>query len=170
MDSLFQGKRGNPGIGIGLVLAVVAAVLIVAGLVTVVLMIPTAEEQKNEMLEGAFREGSREFDEYTNEIIITNDAERMKEARTALGSIVMQLSGKIRNIGNRTLTGLEVSVGMLDTKNELIKDTRVLVVPRYHPELKPNESIDITVNISGFTRDDDRANARWKVTAIKFGD
>jgi hypothetical protein len=34
--------------------------------------------------------------------------------------------------------------------------------------LKPGESIDVTVNIDGFKEDDDRANARWKVTAIKF--
>jgi uncharacterized repeat protein (TIGR01451 family) len=33
--------------------------------------------------------------------------------------------------------------------------------------LAPGETIPITLTMDGFTKDDDRANIRWKVTAIK---
>lgn len=170
MDSLMSGKRGNPGFGKIMWVAVLIAVLAVAAIVAGIFMIPTEEHKKQEILQGALKEGDPAFDEYTKNIIITNDPNRMQQAQTGLGDVVMQLSGRIRNNGDKTLTGLEVSVGMVDTKNQLIKDKKVMFVPKHYPELKPKETIDVSVSIAGFSNDDDRANARWKVTAIKLAE
>jgi len=168
MSIFGAGERGNPGINKMLLVGIGLAAVVVAVVVGVLLNLPTAERVDKEMLQGAVKEGDPKFDEYSQKMIITNDPRRMQQAKTGLGGIVMGLTGTIRNTGDKTITGLEVSVGMIDTKNELIKDKKVLVVPKYHAELKPGESISVSVNIDGFKEDDDRANARWKVTAMKF--
>jgi hypothetical protein len=168
MDLLGGGERGNPGFNRTLLFGGIFAVAVVAVVIALLINLPTAEHEDKQVLEGAVLEGTPAFEEYTKDIIITNDPNRMAQSKTGLGGIVMMLAAKILNKGDKTLTGLEVSVGMIDTKNNLIKDKKVLFVPQYYPELKPGESIDVTVNIDGFKDDDDRANARWKVTAIKF--
>lgn len=170
MDLFVNKERGNPGFSKALGAAIVVAVLVIAGIIYFIFTLPTPKEEKAEILDGAVVEGDKRFEEYTRDIIITNDARRMQEARTGLGDVVMKLSARIRNAGDRTLTGLEVSVGMVDTKNELIRDKKVLFVPKHHPKLEPGEEIDVSVSIAGFKQDDDRANARWKVTAIKFAE
>ncbi|MBK7802513.1 MAG: hypothetical protein IPJ55_07545 [Chloracidobacterium sp.] len=38
---------------------------------------------------------------------------------------------------------------------------------RSKPILGPNQTIPITLTLDGFDRKDDRANIRWKVTAIR---
>lgn len=170
MDLFVNKERGNPGFSKALGAAIVVAVLVIAGIIYFIFTLPTPQEQKAEILEGAVVEGDPLFEEYTRDIIITNDARRMQEASTGLGDVVMKLSATIRNAGDRTLTGLEVSVGMVDTKNKLIKDKLVLFVPKHHPKLEAGDEIDVSVTIAGFKPDDDRANARWKVTAIKFAE
>lgn len=168
MNSFLSGERGNPGFNKVFVVAIAVAIAAVAGLIYFAFSLPTQKEEKREILEGALLEGTPEFEEYTKNIVISNDPRRMQQARTGLGDVVMKLSARISNRGDKDLSGLEVSVGMIDTKNQIIKDKKVLFVPKHHPELKANESIDVTVSIAGFKEDDDRANARWKVTAIKF--
>lgn len=170
MDLFIKKERGNPGFNLALGISILVAVIVIAGLIWFAFSLPTQTQQKAEVLKGALLEGTPEFDEYTKNIIITNDPRRMTQATTGLGDVVMNLSAKIRNRGTRTLSGLEVSVGMVDTKNKLIKDKKVLFVPKHHPQLAPGEEIDVSVSIAGFSPDDDRANARWKVTAIKFAD
>ncbi|QQS41460.1 MAG: hypothetical protein IPM63_00470 [Acidobacteriota bacterium] len=168
MDLFVNKERGNPGFSKALGLAIIVALLVIAGLIYFIFTLPTPKEEKAVILQNAVTEGMPEFEEYTRDLIITNDARRMQEARTGLGDVIMKLSARIRNAGDRTLTGLEVSVGMVDTKNKLIKDKKVLFVPKHYPKLEPGEEIDVSVSIGGFSPDDDRANARWKVTAIKF--
>lgn len=163
-------ERGNPGFSKVLIAAVAIAVLMIAGLAYFIFTLPTPKQEKAEILEGAVTEGMPQFEEYTRDLIITNDANRMQEARTGLGDVVMKLSARIRNAGDRKLTGLEVSVGMVDSENKLIKDKKVLFVPKHYPSLDPGEEIDVSVSIAGFKQDDDRANARWKVTAIKLAE
>jgi len=40
-------------------------------------------------------------------------------------------------------------------------------VPVQQALLEPGQTIPITLTLDGFSRKDDRANIRWKVTAIK---
>ncbi len=168
MDAFIDSGKTNKGTKKIFIVAVVLGLLAVVGIAVGVYILPSPEEEKQAVLKDVYREGSKQFDEYHKQIIISNDPKQLIEQYTGLGDIIMRVGGKIRNKGDKSLTGLEVSVGMINTKNELIKDKKVLVVPQYHAELKPGEAIDFTVNIPGFSYDDDRANARWKVTAIKF--
>ena len=151
-----------------LLVGAVFGILAICAIAVGVSYLPTPEEEKEDILADAFLPGTKEFDEYTKEIIITTDTSRLQESRTALGDIVMRIGGRIRNKGDKTITGLEVSVGMVDTKNELIREKKYLIIPNNHKELASGETIDVEANVAGFSRNDDRANARWKVTAIKL--
>ncbi len=168
MDAFIDTNKKNKGTKKIFLVAGLIALVAIVGIGIGVFMLPSPEEETQAVLENAFREGSPEFDNYTKEIIISTDPQRLFESYTGLGDIVMQISGRIRNKGDKTITGLEISVGMIDTKNKLIKDRKVLVIPKKYPELKSGEVIDVSVDVPGFKEDDDRANARWKVTAIKF--
>ena len=79
----------------------------------------------------------------------------------------MGITGRVKNKGNKMIDGLEVNVAVVDQFNQVLKEKRVLVVPTQQEQLAPGETIPITLTIDGFDRNDDRANIRWKVTAIR---
>lgn len=158
-------KRGNKG----LIAATLVAFLVVAGIIVGIYFIPSSGEMKADALEGAYLEGSEEFDDYTKEIIITTDPDRLLQSMTGMGKIIMSIGGRIRNKGDKNLSALQVQVDVVDTKSAVIKGQKFTIIPSFNKsKLGSNESIDVSVNIGGFTRDDDRANVRWKVTALKF--
>jgi hypothetical protein len=125
------------------------------------------EQQSAQILEGSLREGTPDFAAANKDIIISTDKDTV-ESPTGLGTISMYIKGNIKNKGSRNVTALEVNVSVINTKNEVIREKRVLVVPLQHPNLPPGETVPITLDIPGFSPKDDRANIRWKVTAIKF--
>ncbi len=153
-----------------LLAGVFIGVLAILGIGVAVYYMPSEEEKKQEVLEGALLPGMPEFENYTKEIVITTDTNRLQESRTAMGDIVMRIGGRIRNKGDRTLTGLEISVGMVNTKNQIIREKKYLIIPNKYSELEPKETIDVDASVAGFSDGDERANARWKVTAIKLKD
>ena len=89
------------------------------------------------------------------------------QSPNAFGTISMYIAGKIRNKGDMTINGLEIHVAVVDSFNQILKEKRLLVVPTKQPQLGPGETIDVHLEIAGFDRKDDRANIRWKVTAIR---
>ena len=124
------------------------------------------DEQTAKILEGSFHEGSPEFIELSKDIIISTD-DKTVQSPTGMGTISMYINGKIRNKGTRTINVLEVNVAVVTQFNKVIRERRILVVPVQQPVLGPDQTIPITLTLDGFTADDDRANIRWKVTAIK---
>jgi len=125
------------------------------------------QEQQEQVLSGALREGSPEFDIVTRRIVAETDEENTWQSPVGTGGIMMQIAGRIRNNGEKTLTGLELQVSVVDISGKVIKDKTLLVVPNQKKALAPREQMNVTVRIDGFNPDDDRANIRWKVTAIK---
>lgn len=169
MDTLLQQEQKEKrGINKVLLAALGIAVLLVAGGIYLLSLTPTLEDQKQQVLKGFYLEGSPEFQKYTNNIIITTDTDGTVQSRTGLGTISMNIQANIRNKGDKTLNGLEVNVAVVNITNQVIREKKVVVVPGQHERLPPNETIHISVPMDGFKRDDDRANVRWKVTAMKF--
>ncbi|MEJ7848543.1 MAG: hypothetical protein WKF92_10695 [Pyrinomonadaceae bacterium] len=151
-------------------------IMIIGGLIGVVLIAaaifamsfrPSMEDQMASILEGSFREGSPEFERITKDIIISTDPSTV-QSPNGLGKISMFIAGTIRNKGTSLINGLEVNVAVVDSFNKVLKEKRQLVVPTKSERLKPNETITVNVNIDGFDKNDDRANIRWKVTAIRI--
>jgi len=169
MENFLQEKKKPGGINKVLVGALLVAAVLVAGAVWLLTFVPSSEEQKQLQLAGAFFEGSPEFAAYTKNLIITTDTDRTSEGRLGLGTIQMAIHGDVRNRGDKTINGLELNVGVVDVKNQVIKEKKILVIPTLLTEtLQPNETMKVFATLDGFTSKDDRANVRWKVTAIRF--
>jgi|KBSSwiStaDraftv2_1062776.scaffolds.fasta_scaffold68929_2 hypothetical protein len=143
---------------------------IVAGLAVIALGIwllsfrPSRDDQMAQILAGSYTEGP-EYDALQKDIIISTD-DNTVESPTGMGTISMFIHGKIRNKGDKTIDILEVNVGVVTQFREFLKQKRILVVPVQRAELGPGETIPITLTLDGFSRNDDRADIRWKVTAI----
>lgn len=151
-------------------------IMIVGGLIGVALIAaaifamsfrPSMEDQMSSILEGSFREGSPEFERITKDIIISTDP-RTVQSPNAFGKISMFITGNIRNKGTNVINGLEVNVAVVDQFNAVLREKRVLVVPTQRERLGPEDTIPITLSLDGFDKNDDRANIRWKVTAIRI--
>lgn len=166
MDTLLQQNEKPKGINKGYVIGGVIGVILIGALIGLVSLRPSMEEQETAILEGSLREGDPEFDRLTKDIIISTD-DKTVQSPNAFGSISMWIVGKVKNRGARTFNALEINVAVIDQFNQVVKEKRVLVVPKQQPSLGPGETIPITLSIEGFKREDDRANIRWNVTAIR---
>ena len=167
MDTLYQNENKEKGNKV-LWAAVGIAVLAVAAIIGLLSLRPTTEQIKTQVLDGAYREGSPEFQALTNKIIIFNDAENTMESPTGLGTITMMTRARVRNNSDKTITALEIRVAILDPMDKVIRDKHVTIVPSEKVEaLVPQQIIPIAIPIGGFAKEDDRARVQWKVTAIK---
>jgi hypothetical protein len=166
METILNKDDEKKGINKVFLVALLVGVVVIGAGLWVISLRPSMDEQMTQILAGSFREGSPEFQEITKDIIIST-GEKTVESPTAFGTISMYINGSIYNKGTRTINGLEVNVGVVTQFNDVLKEKRILVVPVQRPVLAPGETIPITLTLDGFTKDDDRANIRWKVTAIR---
>lgn len=167
VDSFLENRTEKGGVNkTGFVVgALIGAALL--GLAIWLIMGPSKEEQIANVLEGSYHEGSPEFERITRDIIISTREDTV-ESPNAFGNISMFIKGRIRNKGDRVINGLEVNVAVVDKNNQVVKEKRVLVIPAQYERLGPGETIDpVTLALDGFNRKDDRANIRWRVTAIR---
>lgn len=150
-----------------LVAILIAVLLIGGGILLIWKFQPSMQEQQEQVLAGALREGSPGFDVLTRRIIAETNADETIESPVGTGFVMMQIAGRIRNNGDKTLTGLEIKVSVLDSFGKVVKDQTALVVPTQRKKLAPKEQMNVTVRIDGFDPKADRAQIQWKVTAIK---
>ena len=169
MDLLLENQnKEKKGINKVFLFSMVIAALLIAGGIYLWSFQPTIEEQKQQQLAGAFLEGSPEFTAYDKQIIITTDLDKTIESPTGLGTISMVIHGDIRNKGDKNINGLQVKVSVVDKFEKPLKEEKIMVVPNKVEQLNKNETIHVNISMDGFAKDADRANIRWKVTAIRF--
>jgi hypothetical protein len=166
MDTILNKDEEKKGINRGLIIGIFIAVIAIGAMIFYLSTKPSRDQQVEQILAGSYHEGSPEFEEITKDIIISTD-DKTVESPTAFGTISMYINGKIRNKGTKTINGLEVNVAVITQFNKVLKEKRVLVVPVQQPVLAPGDTIPITLTLDGFDKNDDRANIRWKVTAIR---
>ena len=165
MEDLFKPEE-KKGINKVFIAALLIGAVVIGASIWALSFKPSIEEQTAKILEGSFREGSPEFDELTKDIIISTDSNTIQSPMVT-GTISMFINGKIRNKGTRTMNALEINVAVVTQFNKVLKERRILVVPTQVPRLEPDQTIPVTLSLDGFAKDDDRANIRWKVTAIR---
>lgn len=166
MNELFETGKEKKGFNIVFVGGIIVALALVAAAIWMLSFKPSIEDQTAKILEGTFREGSPEFAALNKDILISTDEDTV-ESPTGLGTISMFIKGRIYNKGTKNITVLEVNVAVVTQKNEVLREKRVVVVPIQQPNLNAGATIPITLTLDGFDRKDDRANLRWKVTAIR---
>jgi len=166
MDELFAPAEKKRGINKAFVGAIIAALVLIGAVIWLLSFRPSMEEQTARILAGSLHPGDAQYDELQKDIIISTDPDTV-QSPMATGKISMFIKGKIRNKGTRTITALEVSVAVVTTFNDVLRERKILVVPVQQYQLGPGDIIPITLTLDGFSREDDRANIRWKVTAIR---
>ncbi len=166
MDNIFKPEEKKAGVNKVFLAGILIAVVAIGVVIGLLSMRPSIEEQTANILAGSLREGQPGFDELNKDIIIST-ADGTVQSPTGMGTISMFINGKIRNKGTKTITALEVNVGVVTQFNQVLKERRILVVPVQQATLGPDQTIPITLTLDGFSKEDDRANIRWKVTAIK---
>jgi len=167
MDSLLQEPQKEKGANKILIGALTAAVLALLVLIALFSFRPSATQIEQDALEGAFREGTPEFQTFTKKISAKTEENATTKSPTAMGTMIMSIGGTIRNSTGKTLTGLELKVDVVDTFNNPLKEKTLIVIPKQQEKLENNQTLAVRVNIDGFDLKADLANIRWKVTAIK---
>lgn len=151
-----------------IIVAIIAAVLI--AVLFYFLMRATGGGTPAPTLEGAIRQGSPEFEQYRERIVL--DDPEATEARRPLGDIVMTLQTTIRNFTGKTLSGIEIRGAVVDHQGQAVKQRAVVVIPSPVPggliELAPNKTIVARVVLDGMTEKDDRANIKMEVVGFKI--
>jgi hypothetical protein len=166
MDSLLQQDRKNPLLNKGLLIGAVVGVAAIAAVIGLMMLQPSGEDKRAAVLADAVREGSPEFEQLRNDLVFAD--KDSTESPLALGTISMFIFGEVKNKGNRVFSGLEVNVAVLDQQNQVVKEKNVLVVPsKERSDFGPGEVIPLKTALEGFDKKADRANIRWKVTAIR---
>ena len=165
MESLLprEEKRGINKTFVG---AILVALVLIGGIILLLSRRPPVDDQMAQLVDSAYHEGAAEFADLSKDIIISTD-DRTVQSPTGLGTISMYIYGKIRNKGTRTIDILEINVAVITQFNQVLKEKRILVVPVQQPTLDPGQTIPVTLALEGFSKDDDRANIRWKVNAIR---
>ncbi len=112
------------------------------------------------------RAGSPEFEELSKKITIT-DKDALESPRP-IGDIIMTLQGTVRNFTGRTLTGLEIRGVVVDITGKPIKERTITVLPKdTRQELENNQTMPVSFNIEGFSKNDPRANFDLQVTGLR---
>ncbi|MEQ1923913.1 MAG: hypothetical protein ABL952_15515 [Pyrinomonadaceae bacterium] len=166
MDELFNAEKEKKGISPVFIVGILIGLALIGGSIWLLSQKPSMEDQTAKILQGSFREGTPEFAELNKDIIISTD-EGTVQSPTGMGTISMYINGKIRNKGDKTISALEVNVAVVTQFNDVLRERKILVVPVQKPVLEAGQTIPITLTLDGFSKEDDRANIRWKVTAIK---
>jgi hypothetical protein len=168
MESLENfNKKPEKGSKKAFWIAAIIMGLVVIGILALLLTRPTTDEYQKQTIEGALREGDPEFDALTKKIIVENDTDRTTESPVAMGTIQMNIWGKIRNLTGKTITGLELKVTVVDLADKPIREKTEIVIPKKQPSLEMSQVMPVNVVMDGFQKTDNRANIHWKVTAIK---
>ena len=165
MEDLFKPQE-KKGINKVLVGGVIVGIALIGIAIWLLSFKPSMEDQTAQILQGSFAEGTPEYAELNKDIVISTDDSTV-ESPMGLGKISMFIHGRIRNKGTKTINILEVSVSVVTQFNQPLRERKILVVPVQRPSLAPGEIIPITLTFDGFSKEDDRANIHWKVTAIR---
>lgn len=118
-------------------------------------------------VEGAIREGA-EFDDAASKISVEWDNDRTTESPTTMGTVQMTIGGIARNFTGQTIKGLEVGCAVVDFSGATVKQRSFALIPNKQPTLENNKTVEFTMIMDGFKKDDDRANIKCRPVAIKF--
>lgn len=166
MESFLGEKEERKGINKGFVIGIAVGVIGIGLAIWLMSFRPSVDDQKAKILETLYRDGSPEFAAVTKDIVIATD-DRTVESPNGFGAISMFIVGKIRNKGSKPINSLEINVAVVDQSDAVVKEKRVLVVPGQMERINPGEIVPVTLSLDGFSKKDDRANIRWKVTGLR---
>jgi hypothetical protein len=141
-------------------------VLLIGGLIYLATRPTTGGAGEQQRLEGGIRAGTPEFEQYRERIML--DKPEATQSARPIGDIVMRLTSTVRNFTGRTINGLEIHAAVVDSQGNPVKERTVIVVPTRQPEIEPNRTMEVPVMLEGMKKEDDRADIKMEVTAVRF--
>ncbi|HXG66047.1 MAG TPA: hypothetical protein VNO70_13175 [Blastocatellia bacterium] len=112
------------------------AVLVVIGLIILVGSRGPAEATRVDLA----KPGSEEFDSYAPHVVIANiDRSTAERLNNKIGIIRC----RVRNTGDKTLVALQLRGAAIGFNDDVLKETIITPIPRFHESLGPNQSIPI---------------------------
>ena len=166
MDELFTPEPKQPAVNPVFLVGIVVGVVAIGIAIYLLSFKPPMDQQVANILAGSLKPGDPGFDELNKDLVFWTDSNTV-ESPTGMGTISMFIKGHVRNKGTRNITILEVNVVVVDITENTVREKKVLVVPAQQPTLPAEDTVPLTVAIDGFSKKDDRANIRWRVTAVK---
>jgi hypothetical protein len=104
----------------------IISLLLIGGIIYIAKR-PGATGAEQAKLEGAFRQGSPEFEKY--KALITVDKPEATEGARAIGDIQMRLTTTVRNFTGKTIDGLEMRAAVVDMEGKPVKERTVTIIP-----------------------------------------
>ena len=121
-------------------------------------------------LENAVRAGAAEFDAYKAKLTL-EDFDKIGAAN-AMGMTQLALRARLTNRGDRTLNGVEVALRAMSLNEEgkVLALNYGLPIPNKQSELKPGESMQITVKVDlpSTISEGDVADIVPEITGLRF--
>lgn len=167
METLLSPDPQEKGLNKIFIVGIIIGLIAVGVAIWLLMFKPPVDQQLANILASAYKEGSPEYQDLNKDIVISRDEKNTVESPTGLGTISVFIRGNIHNKGDKSIDILEVNVAMVTQFNQVLKEKRILVVPVQQAVLEPGQTIPITLTLDGFSKNDDRADIRWKVTAIR---
>lgn len=167
METLLSPDPQEKGLNKIFIVGIIIGLIAVGVAIWLLMFKPPVDQQLANILASAHKEGSPEYQDLNKDIVISRDEKNTVESPTGLGTISVFIRGNIHNKGDKSIDILEVNVAMVTQFNQVLKEKRILVVPVQQAVLEPGQTIPITLTLDGFSKNDDRADIRWKVTAIR---
>jgi hypothetical protein len=143
LDAVKQEESNPRGKLIAGGLAIIALSLIGA-----VFYIAVSKPKSAPALPNAMHAGTAEFDSYKDKVSL-EVIEKIVHPNL-VGMKQYEVQARVTNLGDRTLTGIELAGKMIDLSDNLIKESLSFPIPRARTEpLKPGESMKVSVKIDG---------------------
>jgi len=151
-----------------LLAAIITAVIV---LVTVGVMRTALTRAVNKHMpepppQGLIRPGMPEFEQLREKIVV--DQPVAGESTRSPNSFVIEVGATVRNATGRTINGLEIRAGVLDSQHFSVSERTVLIVPARQTALEPDEAIKVRVLLEGIGPAAERLNPLMEVTGIGF--
>lgn len=145
---------------------VMALLFVVAGIITYNSYTSRPKTPPSPGLTGALRPGNSEYDTYVNKVVITNQEQFY--ATNALGGFQITAKGRVQNLGDRMIKGLEVRLVAYDMDNKPLKERLFSIVPEFKSEILANGTLPITVSMGNAPDEDFVREIKLEVTGLIF--
>lgn len=117
-------------------------------------------------LAGALRAGSQGYDEYIKQVVITNQ-EQFYSAN-ALGGNVLTAKGRVQNLGNRMIKGLEIRLVAYDMEYKPLAQRVFTPVPKEASEILANGTLPITYSMGNAPEEHMVREIKLEITGLIF--
>jgi hypothetical protein len=167
---MFEQDLGKPkekdNKSVVIISLVLVALLAIGGILVYRSFTNTPKTPPTPGLAGALRTGSADYDEYIKQVVITNQEQFYSE--NALGGNVITAKGRIQNLGNRMIKGLEVRLVAYDMENKPLAQRIFTPVPKEASEILANGTLPITYSMGNAPEEHMVREIKLEITGLIF--